>query len=160
MTRIGVTGHSNLSPESKELVFAGLRDALEPHAGDGLHGITCLAAGADQLFARAVLSLGGQYDVILPAPDYRDTVVKPGNLADFDALLAEASDVQFMPFETSGREAYMAASEALLTRSDRLLAVWDGKPSGGLGGTADVVAHARHVGVPVDVIWPAGARRR
>jgi len=158
--RIGVTGYSSLSPESTELVFGGLRDALEPHAGDGLHGITCLAAGADQLFARAVLSLGGQYDVILPAPDYRDTVVKPGNLADFDALLAQASDVQFMPFETSGREAYMAAGEALLTRSDRLLAVWDGKPSGGLGGTADVVAHARHVGVPVDVIWPAGARRR
>jgi hypothetical protein len=158
--RIGVTGHSNLSIESTELVFVELRDALELHAGDGLHGITCLAAGADQLFARAVLSLGGHYDVILPAPDYRDTVVKPGNLADFDALLAEASDVQFMPFETSGREAYMAASEALLARSDRLLAVWDGKPSGGLGGTSDVVAHARHVGVPVDVIWPAGARRR
>ena len=160
MIRIGVTGHSNLSAESTELVFGGLRDAIEPHADDGLHGITCLAAGADQLFARAVLSLGGQYDVILPAPDYRDTVVKPANLADFDTLLAEASDVQFMPFETSGREAYMAASEALLTRSDRLLAVWDGEPSRGWGGTADVVAHARHLGVPVDVIWPAGARRR
>lgn len=160
MIRIGGTGHSNLSPESAQLVFGALRDALALHAGDGLHGITCLAAGADQLFARAILSLGGRYDVILPAPDYRDTVVKPGNLADFDALIADASDVQFMPFETSGREAYMAASETLVTRSDRLLAVWDGKPSGGLGGTADVVAHARHVGVAVDVIWPAGARRR
>jgi hypothetical protein len=158
--RIGVTGHSNLSPESTDLVFGALRDALELHAGDGLHGITCLAAGADQLFARAVLSLGGRYDVILPAPDYRDTVVKPANLADFDALLAGASDVRFMPFETAGREAYMAASEALLTCSDRLLAVWDGKPSGGLGGTADVVGHARRVGVPVDIIWPTGAQRR
>jgi hypothetical protein len=158
--RIGVTGHSNLAPESTELVFGGLRDALEPHADDGLHGITCLAAGADQLFARALLSLGGHYDVILPAPDYRDTVVKPGDLGEFDALIAEASDVRFMPFERSGREAYMAASEALVTRSDRLFAVWDGKPSGGLGGTADVVAHARHVGVAVEVIWPAGTRRR
>jgi hypothetical protein len=158
--RIGVTGHSNLSAESSQLVFDGLRDALEPHAGDGLRGITCLAAGADQLFARAIVSLGGQYDVILPAPDYRDNVVKSDNLADFDALIAKADDVQFMPFETSGREAYMAASEALVTRSDRLLAVWDGKPSGGLGGTADVVSHARRAGVPVEVIWPAGASRR
>jgi hypothetical protein len=158
--RIGVTGHSNLSPESTELVFGGLRDALEPHADDGLHGITCLAAGADQLFARAVLSLGGRYDVILPARDYRDAVVKPGNVADFDALIADAGDVHVMPFETSGREAYMAASEALVSRSDRLLAVWDGKPPRGLGGTADVVAHARHAGVPVDVIWPDGTRRR
>lgn len=75
-------------------------------------------------------------------------------------MIANACDVHFMPFQTSGREAYMAASETLVTRSDRLLAVWDGKPSGGLGGTADVVAHARHVGVPVEVVWPTGARRR
>jgi len=160
MIRIGVTGHSNLSAESTALVFGGLQDALQPHVGDGLHGITCLAVGADQLFARAILSLGGQYDVILPAHDYREKGVKPDNLADFEALIAGASDVQFMPFQTSGREAYMAASERLVTRSDRLLAVWDGKPSGGLGGTADVVAHARKVGVPVEVVWPTGARRR
>jgi hypothetical protein len=160
MIRIGVTGHSNLTPESTEPVLGALRAVLEPHAGDGLHGITCLAAGADQLFALAVRSLGGRYDVILPAPDYRDAVVKPANRADFDALLADASDVRFMPFETSGREAYMAASDALVTRSERLLAVWDGQPSGGHGGTADVVAHARRAGIPVDVIWPAGAQRR
>lgn len=160
MIWIGGTGHSNLSPQSSELVLGALRDVLEPHAADGLHGITCLAAGADQLFARAVLSLGAQYDVILPAPDYRDTVVKPANAADFDALLASASDVQFMPFEISGRKAYMAASNALVTRSDRLLAVWDGEPSDGLGGTADVVSHARRAGVPVDVVWPSGTRRR
>ena len=53
----------------------------------------------------------------------------------------------------------MAASEALVTRSQQRLAVWDGKPSSGHGGTADVVAHARQVGVPVDVIWPTGTRR-
>jgi len=158
--RIGVTGHSNLAPESTELVLSALRAVLEPHVGDGLHGITCLADGADQLFALAVRDLGGRYDVILPAPDYRDAVVKPANRADFDALLADASDVRFMPFETSGREAYMAASEALVTRSERMLAVWDGQPSGGHGGTADVVAHARHAGIPVDVIWPTGAQRR
>ena len=160
MIRIGVTGHSNLTPESTELVLSALLDALEPHAGDGLHGITCLAAGADQLFARAVLDLGARYDVILPAPDYRDAVVKPANRADFDALLADASNVRVMPFETSGREAYMAASEALVTSSECLLAVWDGQPSDGRGGTADVVAHARPTGIPVDVIWPAGAQRR
>lgn len=119
-----------------------------------------MAAGADQLFARAILSLGGQYDVILPAPDYRENVVKPDNLADFDALTATANDVQFMAFETSCREAYMAASEVLVTRSQQLLAVWDGKPSGGHGGTVDVVAHARQVGIPVDVIWPTGTQRR
>ncbi|MBA9001661.1 hypothetical protein HNR21_000543 [Actinomadura cellulosilytica] len=28
-----------------------------------------------------------------------------------------------------------------------------------LGGTGDVVEHARKIGVPVDVVWPDGAER-
>ncbi|HEU0129350.1 MAG TPA: hypothetical protein VFQ48_12200 [Pseudonocardiaceae bacterium] len=43
-----------------------------------------------------------------------------------------------MPFDTSRRESYPAASECLLSAVDELVAVWDGGPSGGLSGTADV----------------------
>ena len=160
MTQIGVTGHSNLPAATAELVLGELREALAPYAGEDLLGVTCLADGADQIFARVIVSLGGRYDVILPAPDYRERVVKPHNLPEFDALIAQAAEVHYMPFESSGREAYMAASEALVARSERLVAVWDGQPSGGLGGTADVVAHAREADVPVEVVWPSGARRR
>ena len=42
-------------------------------------------------------------------------------------------------------------------RSGVLVAVWDGQPARGLGGTADVVARQR--GVPMEVIWPQGATR-
>jgi hypothetical protein len=77
----------------------------------------------------------------------------------FDELLIRSDNVRYMPFLTSGREAYMAASEEILKSVDRLIAVWDSGPSGGLGGTADVVEHARRVGIPVDVIWPEGAQR-
>ncbi|MGW5646007.1 hypothetical protein ACWEV3_27990 [Saccharopolyspora sp. NPDC003752] len=40
-----------------------------------------------------------------------------------------------------------------------MLAVWDGQPARGFGGTADVVDSARKRGVDVTVIWPDGARR-
>ncbi|MFH9861330.1 hypothetical protein [Streptomyces sp. NPDC017202] len=40
-----------------------------------------------------------------------------------------------------------------------LLAVWDGKPARGYGGTADVVAYAERTGVAVRVLWPDGASR-
>ncbi|KWW97804.1 hypothetical protein TH66_20390 [Carbonactinospora thermoautotrophica] len=160
MTRIGITGHSGLPEDTAVLVYRALREGLEPYTGDELRGITCLAHGADQIFARAVLDAGGEYEVILPAPDYREAKVKPHNLAEFDELLAKAVQVTYMPFEKSGREAYMAASKELIRRSERLFAVWDGQPSGGYGGTADVVEAARKAGLPVDVFWPAGARRR
>ena len=53
----------------------------------------------------------------------------------------------------------MDASRAMLDRADRLIAVWDGKPARGYGGTADVGALARDLDIPVTVIWPSGARR-
>lgn len=37
--------------------------------------------------------------------------------------------------------------------------VWDGGPSGGHGGTGDVVDAARERGIPVTVVWPEGAAR-
>nr|WP_202420601.1 hypothetical protein [Actinomadura rayongensis] len=148
-----------MTERAAEVVHAALRDALVPYAGAELVGVTCLAKGADQIFARAVLDVGGRVEIILPAPDYREEKVKPDNRAAFDELLIQAACVRYMPFLTSGREAYMAAGEEVLKRVDRLMAVWDGRPSGGLGGTADVVEHARLLGTPVDVIWPDGAER-
>jgi len=157
--RVGVTGHSNLTKATEQLVHDALRDLLGRYSGD-LVGVTCLARGADQIFARAVLDLGGQVEVILPAPDYRDAKVKPDNLAEFDGLLERASSVRYTEHATSGREAYMAASKMLLESVDRLVAVWDGLPASGYGGTGDVVEHARKTGVPVDVVWPDGAERQ
>nr|WSY54289.1 hypothetical protein OG999_31935 [Streptomyces sp. NBC_00886] len=42
---------------------------------------------------------------------------------------------------------------------DELLAVWDGKPAWGYGGTADVVDYPERTGIPVRVLWPEGAIR-
>jgi len=157
--RVGVTGHSNLTEATEQLVYDALWDLLGRYDGD-LVGVTCLARGADQIFARAVLDSGGRVEVILPAPDYRDAKVKPDNLAEFDDLLGRASSVRYTGHATSGRQAYMAASKMLLESVDRLVAVWDGLPAGGYGGTGDVVEHARKIGVPVDVVWPDGAERQ
>ncbi len=156
--RIGITGHSNLTPESVPLVAAELRKVLSEFA-EPLVGVSCLARGADQVFARVVLELGGQLHVVLPAADYRDRKVKPDNREDFEALIGQATDVRVLPFDTSNRGAYAAANEEVLTGVDALVAVWDGAPPDGKGGTGDTVQAARQRGVPVVVVWPDGARR-
>jgi hypothetical protein len=159
MPRIGVTGHVTLADGTADLVYACLSETLARYAEDGLHGVTCLADGADQLFARAILALNGTYEVVIPATDYRRRSVTRQNLPAFDELLDRASAVSYMPFARSGRSAYMAASQELLRRSDLLLAVWDGRPSAVLGDTADVVRAAQARGLPVTVLWPTGATR-
>jgi hypothetical protein len=117
------------------------------------------ARGADQIFASVVLEAGGEIEVVLPAADYQERKVKPDNRSDFEALLSRAGAVRVLPFETSNRAAYMAASEAVLGGVEHLVAVWDGKPSDGRGGTGDVVAAARERGVPVTIVWPEAAER-
>jgi hypothetical protein len=154
--RIGITGHTNLTPASLEVVGEAVRAALAGEPPAELMGVTCLARGADQVFAQAVLDLGGTLHVVLPAADYRSD---QADLAAFDTLLDRAATVHTMPFPRSGPAAYMAASEHMLARIDTLIAVWDGFPAAGYGGTADVVRAARDLGLPVTVVWPPGAAR-
>lgn len=156
--RIGITGHSNLSPESVPLVAEGLRKALR-EAAEPLIGVSCLACGADQVFAQVVLERGGELEVVLPAADYRERKVKPDNRAEFTELIRKASAVTTMPYPESNRDAYLAASEHVLSNVDAMIAVWDGQPSGGRGGTGDVVNVARERHIPVTVVWPEGASR-
>ncbi|GLZ39360.1 hypothetical protein [Actinokineospora sp. NBRC 105648] len=157
--RIGITGHTNLTAATARLVAVAIRDALAQHAGTDLVGVTCLARGADQIFAREVLDSGGTLEVVLPAADYRDRKVKPTNAADFDYLLGRADTVHTMPFADSNSQAYMAASEYVLETVDTIIAIWDGQPAAGQGGTADVVEAAHHRAIPTTIIWPQGSAR-
>jgi hypothetical protein len=161
VTRIAVSGHRGLPVPTARLVDAALRAELARWVarGDGnLVGITSLADGADQLFARAILDAGGALEVIIPAEQYR-AGLPPACWPEYDALLARAATVTQLGRVESDAEAHMDASEAMLKRADVLFAVWDGKPARGYGGTADVVAEARKEGLPVVVLWPDGARR-
>jgi|SRR5271166_5248134 len=156
--RIAITGHRELPAETERLVDQAIRQQLAAYTGRDLVGVTNLADGADQLFARAVLDAGGQLDVIVPAARYRDGLPESVHAA-YDALLSRASSVHRLDRIESTEEAHMEASTAMLDRAERLFAVWDGKPARGYGGTADVVAEARNRGIPVTVIWPQGASR-
>ncbi|MGV9316923.1 hypothetical protein ACWDR0_32795 [Streptomyces sp. NPDC003691] len=160
MVTIAVTGHMDLTEQCAALVRTALGDLLAGY-GEGLTGVSCIAAGADSLFAEAVLEAGGRLVVVVSSRDYREAKVKPWHAELFDRLHAAAAEVVVMPYETADRTAYEAANRELLTRADRLVAVWDGvPPSGKGGGTADTVLEAQATGMPVDVVWPQGAARR
>jgi hypothetical protein len=158
LTRVGITGHMNIAQPTMALVDAVIRRILTPLAPD-LTGVSCIAAGADSIFAEAVLDLGGDLEIVLPSADYRERKVGADHAVQFDDLVRRAKSVRVMPFASANRDAYEAANEAVLDSCDRLLAVWDGEAPADKGGTAAVVAAAGIRGIPVDVIWPEGARR-
>ncbi|WP_310723953.1 hypothetical protein [Streptomyces sp. N2A] len=158
MTTIAVTGHMDLSEGTVPLVREAVRSVLSGHERE-LVGVSCLARGADTLFAEAVVEAGGRLVVVVPARDYRVAQVKGDHAVVFDRLVA-AAEVVAMPYDVADEQAYEAANAELLKRAERLVAVWDGtSPSGKRGGTAHAVEQARALGLPVDVVWPEGAER-
>lgn len=159
MTRIGVSGHMNLTRDTELLVYRELRELLSTEPVAELVGISCLARGADQIFARAVIDVGGQLIVVLPSANYRQQKVHPDDKAAFDELLGKASEIRHLPFAEANKVAYEAANNALLDLADRLVVVWDGQLSADRGGTSALVARARQLGKPVEIVWPEGAER-
>lgn len=144
MTRIGITGHQHFSDETTTAwVHAAINRVLGKYLGD-LVGVSSLAIGADQMFASLVLERRGELEVVLPFPEYREhSFGSEDDRRRYDKLIGYAR-VDVLPREgRSDEEAYFHAGRAVVSRCDVLLAVWDGAPSRGLGGTADVVAHAR-----------------
>ena len=78
----------------------------------------------------------------------------PQSREEFLALVGEAETVIEMPAANSRTEAYEQAGRYVVEHSDVLVAVWDGLPARGRGGTAEIVAWARGLGKPVCQVWP------
>src|SRR5262245_54205732 len=95
--RIGITGHQTLRGElgwgwidgEIRSILAG----LEPP----WIGITSLAAGADQHFARIVLELGGAIEVVVPFPDYESRFCDEEARSCYRGLLSAAHAVLVLP---------------------------------------------------------------
>ncbi|MGE7385952.1 hypothetical protein ACQKM2_10810 [Streptomyces sp. NPDC004126] len=156
--RVGITGHRGLSPEVEKRVHGLLAAAVGDLDAAELTGVSCIADGPDAWFAQVVLDHGGRLEVVIPAEEYREGLPDT-HWPVYDDLLHRASDVHRTGMAASDSAAHMAGSEILVGLADVLFAVWDGKPAWGFGGTADVVAYAEKVGVPVRVLWPEGAER-
>jgi len=157
VTLVGATGHQHFPAEFIPTIVHEVRSRLsllEPP----LTGVCSLAAGADQLFAEQVLSLGGNLRVIVPSQGYESTF-EEGDLEHYRQLLDRAETVEILQFASPAEAAFLGAGQRVVELSDLLLCIWDGESAKGLGGTADVVAYARDCGKPTIVIWPPGASR-
>lgn len=158
---IGVTGHrlnrisqrqlDRLTPRVQPLLVQVAQKARA--AGAESVTLVCgLAEGADRHVARLALDAGFGLHAVLPFD--RDLYARDfsavASRREFDALLRQAEHVTELPGRPGvSTQAYHRAGQALLDRSDLLLALWDGRPALGPGGTAEVVNSACRRRMPV-----------
>src|SRR4029450_11208351 len=108
---IGVTGHRDVRDQDIPVLEREVGAIISALQHDYLHGdaetplivLSSLAEGADRLVARVALAHGAQLVAPMPMPveEYRrdfEPGLKPGNAAEFEALLAQAITAPVMPF--------------------------------------------------------------
>ena len=152
MTRVGVTGHQRFdAPDAWRWVANAMRGQLEIMAPP-ITAVTSLAVGADQILARLVLEHGGKIYAVLPFADIERSF-PPEHLPAYRELASQAT-VEVLSTPGTDEDAYLAAGQRVVDLSDVVLAVWNGKPAKGRGGTADIVAYAMCRRVPLIRIDP------
>lgn len=132
--------------------------------------VSSLAEGSDRIAAEAALAIGLPLDVVLPCARavYEQTFVDDSSRAEFETLLDKARARLILPLDDepgAAREAqlahaYESAGLTMLAQADILIAVWDGEPARGRGGTGDIVDDAARQGTPVVVIDPSEGTTR
>jgi len=113
-----------------------------------------LAEGADRLVVREVLKVPESIlEVVLPLQkdDYMQDFGTSESTEEFEQLLSQAGSVKILPYKTERTEAYEQLGRYVVDQCDVLIALWDGKPAAGRGGTDEIVQYARETGCPL--IW-------
>ena len=115
-----------------------------------------LAEGADVIAAEAALECGMGISACLPfaAQTYAQDFT-PERWADSQRLIEASESVMELGEQLGGNTtAYEAAGRIVMAQSDILIAVWDGDPAKGRGGTAQIVTEAIALHLPVIHIDP------
>jgi hypothetical protein len=164
--RIGVTGHRNVEREANLTDLPRRIRELVPTSEATpvrLAVVSALAEGADRLIVDAVfdhaeeLGEDARLEVVLPfaGEDYTKLQdFSPAAKAEFDDWLRRATAVVDLGAASDlsvPEMSYEAAGQRVVNRCDILVALWDGSPSGGRGGTAETLLYAAEVGKPC--IW-------
>ena len=168
--RVGVTGKRVLADAAIAPLRAGVTEVLtllrdevtrlvqtpEAAACNTAHPpafrvLSPLAEGADQLVAEAALPLGYRLEAPLPFAQADYEADFPATVATFRALLAQAAHKLELDGGRGDDEtsSYEAVGRYVVRNADLLIAIWDGRPAAGRGGTGDIVRFALRAGVPV-----------
>jgi conflict system pore-forming effector with SLATT domain len=153
---VGFSGHRHLA--DPEGTAGAIHEALA-HLRKLIPGewiaLSSIARGGDQLFVNAARRMGLSWHAILPlarvefASDFT-----PEEWTDVEKSLDTADHVHVVDENGDRKDSYLDCGIETVNGSDVLLAVWDGDPARGKGGTAEVVEYARSIGKPIVILDP------
>ncbi len=131
--------------------------------------VDSLAEGADRIAAQVFIERMGKgdnglsfaLDVVLPfaREEFETDFADESSRAEFRALIGKARAVLELPGRREAEAgAYEVAAYTVVDQSDVVVAIWDGGPSNGRGGTTDTMEAASRDGRPLVIIDANGKK--
>ncbi len=156
MTNIGVTGHRVLYDLNRLIrQVDNVLEKIQARFAGPFRLYSSLADGADRLVVQRAFEVI-ETRLVVPLPlkkeEYLTDFSKDSRLEFLD-LLTRADRVIELPVSSTRVAAYEFAGRYMLDQVDVLVALWDGQPPRGQGGTGQIVLEARQRGLPIAWVY-------
>lgn len=149
---VGISGHQYLTTSDKNWISKEIKILLTDI--DVTMGITSLAEGTDQIFAELILRLDLPIIAVIPCLGYSKAFANQYAALRYKHLLGKARERRNLRYCRPSGLAFQVAGELVVKICDIMIIVWDGLPSRGLGGTADIQSFATKLGKEIYWINP------
>lgn len=151
---VGFSGHRRLvDAAGAGVAIRGALEALQRQIPGEWIALSSIATGGDRVFVQQARAMGLSWHAILPLPRAEfERDFAPAEWKEVEATLGHADHVRIIGDSGDREESYLDCGIETVNEADILLAVWDGDPARGKGGTADIVQYARSVHRPLLII--------
>lgn len=148
-TIVGGIGHRDLEALEEipyvQICFHRLLTELMSRR-PGLRAVSALAAGADTIFAQCAKSLSIPLQSVIPFANFDADFVQPEANARYRSLRSNADSEHRLNFSKRNERAYKKSMEWVVFSSTVVIAAWDGRRSGSIGGTWEAVSLCQKMG--------------
>lgn len=139
---IGIIGHRDLGGEDVDFyvrscchkILSELR-AKYPK----IRAISAISQGADSIFAQSALSLNIQLESVIPFNDFKSDFTGEVPHERYKMLRKNSDFETRVNFLKRSNLAYKKSMDWVVFKSNVVIAVWDGKKIGSVGGTSEAV---------------------
>jgi hypothetical protein len=146
--KIGVIGHIDFGIIENYLsvhycchrLLAGLKKKYS-----NLTALSAMSDGADSIFAQSAISLGIHLESIIPFKTFPSHFQEGLSNERFRSLRSQSKFVTRTNFSKRSNLAYRKSMEWIVFTSNIVLAIWDGREKGTIGGTWEAVSLCRKI---------------
>jgi len=150
--KIGVIGHRDLDNTEKHSythfcchrLLVGIKQKYS-----SVNAISAISNGADSIFAQSAIYLGIHLESIIPFRQFSSDFQEDLAFERYKTLRSQSKYESSANFSERSNLAYRKSMEWLVFKSHAVVAVWDNREEGSIGGTWEAVSLCIKIGKPM-----------